>query len=102
MPQYTAMRSPYLVDGPVLRPEEPVAPRGDLIARLEGLTSNRAVRDPSNQRGHRILSRELAAQHIRDVTPPAGSNHDRPSLSAASKPGRTRRVRRSQARTSMG
>src|SRR3954454_18696358 len=102
MPQYTAMQTPLPRDGPVLRPEEPVAPRGDLIARLEGLTSDRAVRDPSNQRGHRGLSRELAAQPIRDVPPRAGSNHDRPSLSAVSKPGRTRRVRRSQARTSMG
>ena len=38
---------------------EPVAPRGDLIARLKGLTSDRAVRDPSNQQGRRVLSKEL-------------------------------------------
>jgi hypothetical protein len=44
-----------------------MAPRGDLIARLTGLASDRAVRDPSNQRGRRILSRELQARHINDI-----------------------------------
>src|SRR4051812_33975545 len=98
-PASAAEPGPHAVVVSLRRSEGPVAPRGDLIARLEGLTSDRAVRDPSDQQGRHHLSEELtgSAHHRRH---PAGGLEPRPTLDHRSIEGGsdTPKLRRSQAK----
>src|SRR5256885_1397198 len=102
MPQYTATDDSSLAsNGPLpARVTGGTAQRPNSKAR--GLTSDGAVRGPSNQQGRLVLKQELTARHIGDVTLRAGSNHDRPWATRAPETGRTRRRAPVSSETSMG